>query len=880
MGMMRRFRNLGRREQMDADIAAEMHAHIDLAVEDAMRAGMSESEARRQARLRFGNPVVVQERTAGADATLGLDSIGRDLKFALRQMRRSPGFAVTAIMTLALGIGANIVVFGVLNAVLLHPLHVKDPQQLVEIYHKEWMSGGPSYPAFEDYRRRNTAFSEMAAVYGLSGAGLGWQNSVTRVSGDDVTGNYFHMLGVQPELGRFFDESDEHGPGSAPLVVISDALWRNLFHADPGVIGRTIELSKHPFTIVGVAPRTFQGTERFLWPDYWVPMVNEEQVEGWDFLHSRVYEPVTVTGRLKPGVSIRQATDNLNAIAGQLQKEYPETDRDQSARLIRPGLEGDNGEIIRKFLLGVTLLAALVLLAACANLASLFAARAADRSRELALRVSLGASRNRLLRQLLTEAVLLSLLGGAAGMAFAAALLSLLDHWTPSFGSGAMRLAIDVDARVDLVGLGLSLASGLLFGIIPARHAWQSSPLQAMKSAPAELAHLRRFALRDLLLGAQIAICTLLVTSSLVAVRGMVRALNAPLGIQPQGAMLAELDLGMMGVGGDEALVKEKQMIQAAQNIPGATAAGTINFATTNGEGMRGIPVYRPGTVDFTLNNYSASTRLYPVSPGYLQAAGTRLLGGRDVRWTDTKKAPWVAVVNQTFARQMWGNTPAVGQRFIVFTNLTEVVGVTEDGKYGDLTNPPEPAAYLPLPQYASSTQVLVVRSQRPASEMAAALQKTLSAIEPGMPLVIHTWEDALSNMLFPARAATVALGTMGLLAAMLAVTGIFGMAAYSVSKRMKELGIRVALGAKRVQILAAAIGRLAFLLAAGSLLGLLLGVFANRLLGRIVYEGDPRDPLVLGGAIATMTMLGLLASWIPARRALRVNPSRLMRED
>jgi predicted permease len=880
MGMMRRFRNLGRREQMDADIAAEMHAHIDLAVEDAMRAGMSESEARRQARLRFGNPVVVQERTAGADATLGLNSIGRDLKFALRQMRRSPGFAVTAIMTFALGIGANIVVFGVLNAVLLHPLHVKDPQQLVEIYHKEWMSGGPSYPAFEDYRRRNTAFSEMAAVYGLSGEGLGWQNSVTRVSGDDVTGNYFHMLGVQPELGRFFDESDEHGPGSAPLVVISDALWRNLFHADPGVIGRTIELSKHPFTIVGVAPRTFQGTERFLWPDYWVPMVNEEQVEGWDFLHSRVYEPVTVTGRLKPGVSIRQATDNLNAIAGQLQKEYPETDRDQSARLIRPGLEGDNGEIIRKFLLGVTLLAALVLLAACANLASLFAARAADRSRELALRVSLGASRNRLLRQLLTEAVLLSLLGGAAGMAFAAALLSLLDHWTPSFGSGAMRLAIDVDARVDLVGLGLSLASGLLFGIIPARHAWQSSPLQAMKSAPAELAHLRRFALRDLLLGAQIAICTLLVTSSLVAVRGMVRALNAPLGIQPQGAMLAELDLGMMGVGGDEALVKEKQIIQAAQNIPGVTAAGTINFATTNGEGMRGIPVYRPGTVDFTLNNYSASTRLYPVSPGYLQAAGTRLLGGRDVRWTDTKKAPWVAVVSQTFARQMWGNTPAVGQRFIVFTNLTEVVGVTEDGKYGDLTNPPEPAAYLPLPQYASSTQVLVVRSQRPASEMAAALQKTLSAIEPGMPMVIHTWEDALSNMLFPARVATIALGTMGLLAAMLAVTGIFGMAAYSVSKRMKELGIRVALGAKRVQILAAAIGRLAFLLAAGSLLGLLLGVFANRLLGRIVYEGDPRDPLVLGGAIATMTLLGLLASWIPARRALQVNLSRLMRED
>jgi predicted permease len=828
-------------------------------------AGMTPGEARRHARhAEQGLPFV--------------ENLLLDVRYALRVLRKSPAFTVVALLTLMLGIGANVVVFGVLNAVLLHPLDVSDPQSLYQIRHQPWMSGRlltTSYPAFEDFRQRNTGFSGMAGIYGYSHARLSWHNAVVKVHGDEVTGNYFDLLGVQPAVGRFFHAADEHGPDSAPYMVLSDALWRSAFHADRGVVGTLVELNKHPFTVVGVAPARFHGAERFVWPDYWMPMANEEQVEGWDYLHTRTSIAVTVIGRLKPGVTPRAATDNLNAIAAGLAKEYPETDDGQPLRLIHPGLLGDNGDVIRGFLYSVTLLALLVLAAACANLATLFAARAADRSRELALRVALGSSRGRLLRQLLTEAAMVSLMGGAAGLVSADLLLGVLNRSQPFVGS----LTVSVDARVYLAGLALTLGSALLFGMAPAWQTWQSSPLQMMKGGPADAIHLRRFALRDLLLGAQIAVCTLLVTASLVAVRGMVRALHAPLGIQPRGAMLVDLDLSQVVPAGDVAVEKKKAMIEAVRSIPGVTAAGTVSRTPFTG-GIHGIPIFRPGPIEFKLDNSVLATYVYQMSPGYLEAAGTRLTVGRDVSWHDTTTTPYVAIVNATFARKMWGEAPAIGLRFILRGNLTEVVGVAEDGKYHDLEESPQPAVYLPLSQSEQSETVFVVRSRRTPGEMAAALQRTLSGIEPNVPITVQGWPDALADVLFPARAATVALGVMGLLAAMLAVTGIFGMAAYSVSRRMKELGIRVALGARQTQVMSAAVGRPIVLLGVGSVVGLLSGVFANRLLGQIVYRANPRDPVVVGGAVLTMALLGIAASAIPAWRALAVDPSKLMREE
>ncbi|MFY9746974.1 MAG: ABC transporter permease [Acidobacteriaceae bacterium] len=878
MSLTRRLLNLFSRDRIHRDIDAEFQAHIDLRALDNIAAGMSPENARRDARLRFGNPIAQRERTLASDAALTLDSLGRDIRYALRQLQRSPGFAATALITLALGIGANVIVFGVLNAVLLHPLEVRDPQSLYQLRHKPWASFRlitTSYPDFQDFRRRNTSFTGMAAIDAYSSAALLWHNATVEVHGDEVSGNYFDLLGVMPQAGRFFHAADEHGPNSAPYVVLSDALWRSAFQADPNIIGATVELNQHPFTVIGVSSPQFHGTERFVWPDYWIPIVNEQQLGAGDFLHDRTSVAVTVIGRLKPGVTSERAIENLDAIAAQLAKEYPQTDDGQPLRLIHPGLYGDDGEVIRGFLWSVTALALLVLAAACANLASLFAARAADRSRELALRVALGSSRHRLMRQLLTEAVIVSLIGGAAGFAGASLLLRVLNRWNSPYG----HLPVSVDARLYLAGLAFTFASALLFGILPARRAWQSSPLQAMKSGPAESTPLRRFALRDLLLGAQIAVCTLLVTASLVAVRGMTRALQVPLGFEPRGAMLADLDLSHAGYPDNVVLEKQKAVIEAAQHIPGVVAAGTASRTPMTG-GMHGIPIFLPGTADFNLNNSVLAPYVFTLSPGYFEAAGTRLLSGRDVSWQDTNDKPSVAIVNATFARRMWPHTPPIGQRFILFDRLTEVIGVVEDGKYHDLQEPPQPVVYLPLPQTGQSETILVVRSRLAPSQMAAALQRSLSAIVPNLPITFESWPESLRPTFFPAQAATVALGAMGLLAAMLALTGLFGMAAYSVSKRMKELGIRVALGARRTQVVSAAIGRPIILLAVGSTLGLLAGIFFSPLLGHIVDQANPRDPLVLLGAMVTMVALGAAASAIPARRALRINPSTLMRDE
>lgn len=797
-----------------------------------------------------------------------------DIRYALRALWKSPAFTLTALVTLMLGIGANVVVFGVLNAVLLRPLDVSDPQNLYQLRPKAWTSFKlvtTSYPAFEDFRQRSRTFSDMAAFNGYAQARLGFGNAVRRVSGYAVTGNYFQVLGVQPEVGRFFQATDEHGPNSAPYVVLSNELWRLAFNADPGVVGTIVRLDKDPFTVVGVAPAEFHGTEHFVWPDYWIPIVNG----GEERLHARASLSVTVLGRVKPGVTPQQATEDLNAIAAQLAKEYPETDSGLPLRLVRPGLFADNGDVIRGFLHGVTGLALLVLGAACANLASLFAARAADRSPQLALRVALGASPWRLVWQLMTEAMVVSMLGGAAGLVTASLLLRALNRWQSPYG----QAAVSVDARVYLAALTFTLVSALLCGMIPARQAWQTSPLQAMKGGAAEPMPLHRFALRDLLLGAQIAVCMLLVTASLVAVRGMLRMLRVPLGFQPQGVMLAEMDLRLVEPGGDEPLEKKKAMIEAVRNIPGVVMAGTVNRVPFSG-GLRGVPVFPPGTTEFTLNNSVLAPYVFTISPGYLEAAGTRLRRGRDFSWQDTTRTPYVAIVNETFARKTWGDTPAIGQRYILRGHLAEVVGVAEDGKYHNIQESPQPVVYLSLSQNEPSDVIVVARSPRATNEMAATLARTLSALEPDAEIRVRSWPDALRGMLFPARAATLSLGVMGLLAAMLAVTGIFGMAAYNVSHRMKELGIRVALGARTKYVMSAAVGRPIVLLGVGSLVGLLLGVFATRLLGKIVYQANPLDPVVLGGAVFTMALLGIAASATPALRALAVDPSRLMREE
>jgi predicted permease len=879
MGWLRQMRNLGRRRSLDREIDAELESHIEMRIEENVATGMSRAEARREALVRFGNRTSTRERVTAADAHLGLADIGRDLRYTLRQLRHSPGFAITAILTLALGIGANVVVFGVLNAIILRPLNVAGADRLMQVEHRQQGWNTQSYPDFLDFRARNSAFTDMAA-YRIGMAGLSTGGSAQRCFMYEISGNYFDLLGVQPALGRLIHASDEHGPNSAPYIVLSDPFWRSHFNADPRVVGTVVELNKHPFTIVGVAPKSFNGTELFFWPEFWMPMVNEEQIEGYSYLVKRGNHGIYVLGALKPGVNEAQATDNLNAVASQMTKEYPKDDDGLTLRLFKPGLMGDMlGAPTRAFLAAVMVLALLVLAAACTNLAGIFAARAADRARELAIRLSIGSTRWRILRQVLTEAVVVSIAGGIAGTFVAAALLGALSRWQP-VTEFPIRISTSPDLRVYAIAFLLSIASGILPGLLPARQIWRTDMTQALKSGQAAAGVLRRLSLRDVLLLVQVALCALLVTASLVSLRGMQRSLHAPIGFLPEGAVVAQTDMHMAGYSDDGALAPQRRIVEEAARIPGVTAVGIVNDAPLSASNSDSS-VYREGTADLRPSNEVMSPNYFSISPGYLQAAGTRLLAGRDFTWADDKTRPSVALVNETFVRKMFGSGPAIGRHFLGGDKtLYEIVGVVEDGKYLSLTEDPTPAMFYPLAQEREGDTTVIVRSDLPESQIEGSLRRLVAGIDSSLPLSVESWADGLALVRFPARVATAALGVMGLLAAMLAVTGIFGMAAYSVSKRLRELGIRMALGAQRAQVMRSALARPVILLLSGSAAGVLLGVLASQLLSAVVYQATPRDPLVLVGAAFAMMLVGVVATWIPARRALAVNPAQLLREE
>ncbi len=802
-----------------------------------------------------------------------------ELKFSIRQLKKSPGFTLTAIATLALGIGANSIVFGVLNALVLRPVNVPHPQSLYMLQRQNFPSH--SYLDYVDLRDRNRTFEGLFAYDIIGQVGVDTGANPSTAWPYLASGNYFDALGIQPYRGRFFHASDEHGKNSAPYVVLSYAWWQGYFSGDPNVIGRTVEINKHPLTIIGIAPPDFRGTELFFAPALWIPLVEQPLVEGHDSLQYRGNHSMWVMGHLRSGITPAAALADLNSIAAWLAKAYPADDDGLKFSLARPGLVGDLlGGPARAFMTGLMLLAGLILLAACANLGSLFAARAADRAKEVAVRLALGSRRTLIVRQLLTEALLVSVAGGAIGLAVGVVILRALSTWRP-IPNVPINVPVNPDVRTYGVALLLAVLSGLLFGIVPVRQILRADPWQMIRAGSSGATSMRRLTLRDLLLVAQIAICAVLVTSSLVAVRGLVRSLRSDYGFLPQNAMVVESDLQMAGYTQDHAAQTQRRMLDAVTSIPGVSAAGYINqipLALGGGDSY----VFKDTTTDYRPTNMAADAMDYNISPGYLAAAGTRLIAGRDLRYDDDSKAPIAVVVNRQFAVKLFGSVnKAIGGHFKFWGgNRAQVVGVVEDGKYRTLTEDQQPAMFFSFLQHQESGTWLVVRSNRNPQEMAEALERTLHGLDSSLPLSIRSWTEEMDSALFAARVATVALGVLGLLGAMLAITGVFGMASYAVSKRMRELGIRVALGAGKQEVLRAALGRALRLLAVGSLAGLLLGLLATRVLAFIVYQATPRDPIVLCGVIATMLLLGLLASWIPARRALAVNPLILLREE
>lgn len=873
--LARRTAYLFHRKGFDADLEEEMKFHIEMKAASYRDAGMEKQSAHYAARRQVGNTVLLAENSRQMWGWSWFETCLQDIRYALRGLRKSPGFAAVAIFSLALGIGANTVTFSALNALVLRDLPIKDPERVYSMNR----SGGPSqsFPNYRDIRDRNSVFESLFATR-ISQFSIGDGNGAQMLWGFLVTGNYFESLGVKPVLGRFFGPAEDRVPGGSPYAVLSYSLWQRRFGGDSQIVGKTVPINGLPYTITGVAPRDFHGTEVFYWSDIWVPMMMQGQIESYFWLEHRNSQNCWVSGRLKPNVTSEQAESNLKIIANQLAREY-KFNEGMKLTLTRPGLAGDWGrKPMTAFMNGLMLLAVLVLLAACVNLAGLLSARASDRSRELAIRVSIGAGRGRVVRQLITESLVISLLGGLAGCVLGLLILQTISYWRLPLDL-PIHFDVNPDWRVFLIAFTASLLAGVLVSVGAARQAWKTDPSAGMKGT-IDGNRKRRLAFRDLLLPVQVTLCCVLVVASLVAARGTMRSFQTPLGFRPDGVAVAGYNVSLAGYKKEAGRVFQKRAFEAMRRIPGVISVAHSNSVPLS-LNQSHTTIYSEGTTDFRPKN-SHGPIYYYVSPGYFRTIGTSLLSGREFTAQEHEKSPRVAIINQTLARRVVGTTNAVGRRILWGPNEPiEIIGVVEDGKYETLTETPKGVIYLSFDQNYSNDALFVVRSNRPEAEVAAEMRNALVNLDSQVPIFsVGGLRQMLALAYSPMKAALYALGTFGVLAAMLAATGVYGISAYTVSRRVREIGIRMAIGAQQKQILKLIFGRTGVLVASGATIGLALGVAGAKLLEHVVYQANARDPIVIASAVISIAVVAIAAAWGPAKRALTVDPVHALRSE
>lgn len=805
-----------------------------------------------------------------------------DLTFAFRRLRSSPGFTAAAIVTLALGIGANTTIFSLVNAAVFRPFGVERQNELVFFNMKTAKAEFPavSYPDFKDYRDRNNVLTGMAmyriAPMNLSrGAG---ENS--RIWGYLVSGNYFQLLGVNALRGRVLGPEDDVNRGGHPVAVISYPCWQKRFGGDPDIAGKKVKLNGLEFTVLGVTPANFTGTELIYTPEIWVPIAMVKEIEGGSWIDERRNANGFVIGRLKPGISSKSAEVAINAIAAQLGKEYPDADAGISMKLSPPGMAGTylRGGITA-FSAVLMVVAGMVLLIACVNLASLLLARAADRRKETAIRLALGASRAHLIRQLLTESVVLSLLGGTAGIVLAYWLTDLVNVWTPPIDVPVIPHVV-MDMRVLLFAGVVSLLAGLIFGLAPAIQSTRAGLAAAIKNdAPSE--KFRRLTLRDVLVSTQVALSVVLLIGSVLVVRSLQHALSLHLGFEPRHAAALSYDLGLQGY--DEARGREfeRRLLDKVHSMPGITAAGlvdglplTLNISNSSIY-LEGKPEPSPGDVPLA--------NMYEITPGYLKAMGTRLIAGRDFDARDTKDSPRIALVNEAFARQLLPGEDPVGKRFRhgKTGNWIQIAGVVEDGKYRSLGETPSPAVFRGFDQNWQGGQTLVARSSLDEAETVRMLRRAVAEIDPTLTVYdAGSLTSELALALFPAKLVAIVLGSFGFLAVVLAATGVYGIMAYAVSRRTREIGIRMALGADPVQVLRVVLMRTGVLLAAGAAAGMGMAFVTGKFFDQILYGVSAHDPLTYLSAIGLMAVVAFVSCLAPALRAIKTDPLRALRTE
>jgi predicted permease len=812
-----------------------------------------------------------------------IETLIQDLRYGLRMLMKNPGFTIIAVLSLGLGIGANTAIFSLVNTAILRPLPVDRPEELVSLKNANEfrVSTGFSYPNYKDFRDRNEVFSGL----------FGYRFAPVSVSRDEVkeklwsyivTGNYFDVLGVKPALGQLLSVDDDRLPGAHPVTVLSYKYWSQGLGADPAVVGKNLLVNGRSFTVIGVAPKGFFGTEIIAEPQLWFPMAMQAELElGGGWLDKRGVEQTLVQGRLKPGIRSAQAQAALTGIALQLESEYPDINQGKRA-IVTPLESGLMGGMMMGVMLnfaGLLMIVVLfVLLLACINLANLLLARAIDRRKEVAVRLTVGASRRRLVQQMLTESILLALLSGVFGLLLAYWLINLVSEFKLPVDF-PLLIDLHIDYRVLLFTFLTSLLVGVLFGLLPALQATKVDLLPALKN-DLSLGGARRSWWKSSLIVLQVALSLVLLIGGGLMLRALQRSQTINLGFTPQNAVEVSFDLRLQNYDTARGKIIQKTLLERLRAFPDVQYAGIIDLPPVDLHFPRSS-VLLEGQAPERIPPRAMTSR---ISPGYLQAIGTALLQGRDFTEQDDENALPVAIVNETFARRFWPGENPIGKRFMqgaTDSPMVQVVGVVQDGKYAGLSEGPQPYVCRPMLQAYTGSTTVVVRSATNPANLLAIIRDEVRQIDPRMPISrAQPLTQKMSVPLLPARLAAWLLGSFGLLALALAAIGIYGVMSIAVSRRTHEIGVRMALGAQASDVLRLAIGQGVKLTLIGVAIGLGLALLLTQSLKSLLVGVSATDPLTFASVAVLLLGVALLACYLPARRATRISPTEALRNE
>jgi len=885
-------RNLFFTRRVDADLDQEVHAHLELLIEEKVRGGIGMAEARRAARIELGGVEQVKEQVRDSRTGAFLESLVQDLRFAWRSLRRTSGLTAFVVITLALGIGMTSATFSMVDALIFRPYPVPHPSNVVSLAGTTHDSAIEdfSYREYMDIRDNTKSYDGVIAYADMQAVGYSAETGVTpRVKGGMmVSGNFFQVLGVEPRLGRGFRADEDQVPGRNAVVVLGPDFWRHEFAADPAVVGRTIRLNGTPFTVIGVAPDSFPGLLVFGHPDLYVPLamahVFSTNIDK-NFFEDRDDRELNVKARLKPDASLQDARNELALLAKGFERDYPKVTRSRGAAVYTQFQTRTAEDQNWKFGVVFAILGLAVLLVACTNVAGLLLSRARERAREIAVRLALGAGRLRLIRLLLTESLILAILGGVAGIAIGYGVIEWFHSKDTIIFATELPVAVpfQMDTRVLLLCVGLAVLSAFLCGLAPALQSTRVDLVNALKSADVDVPGRKRLWGRNMLVVAQVATSLMLLTASFLMARAFQHDLLVGTGFTKDHLLMTSFDPRLIQYNATQTQQFYRLLAERMRETPGVQSVAltqNIPMGTDEFDGVTFVPdgfTMPPDRANFT-------STMDTIDEGYFQTMGVPILRGRAFLATDTADAPRVAIVNAHFAKHYWPGGDAVGKRIRLDNSAgapVEIVGIAETIKYQTMSDPMD-FVYMPLAQHPVARMVLMLRSSGDPLQLVQPVKDAVRSLDPNLPL-LHTQayeEFYLNQAVRGPQIAIDLVGTMGLVGLLLAVAGLYGLVAYNVSRRTREIGIRIALGALRADVLRLVMGKGFVLVGIGTGLGLVMGFALERLMNSMLFNSGGVDVVAYLIVVPSLFLVAMLAAYVPARRACRIAPTQALRYE